>query len=73
MGGFGRQGQSSGRQAVPRVADNGQRPPGRDEGQAGEESTQGEAMCVSTGGYKKEGKVRTDGRLQLVAKVLCLI
>lgn len=44
LGGFRRPGQPAGGQALPGLADDGQRPPGRDEGQAGEESLQGEAV-----------------------------
>lgn len=42
LGGFGRQGEPSRRTQVPWLADDGQWPPGRDEGQAREESAQGE-------------------------------
>lgn len=44
LGVFRRQVESSGGPEVPGAADDGQWPPGRDEGQAGEESLQGEVV-----------------------------
>lgn len=46
VGELWRQGESTGREAVHWSADDGQRPPGRDEGQTGAESSQGEGMST---------------------------